>query len=95
MCGGSINDCFGRLTVEHVKEELRMGIRAPSDLLHCIALCEGHSENGARGGAQWNTRKENREAMRNYLSHVNRPVVPPLTETELWHAYRNTVAEDE
>ena len=29
----------GYLTVEHVKSELRMGKRAPSDLAHLIALC--------------------------------------------------------
>jgi hypothetical protein len=28
-----------RLTVEHVKDDLRMGVRAPSDLGHLVAMC--------------------------------------------------------
>ena len=38
--GGTIMDCFGRLRVEHVKREPRMGRRG--DLL--ISLCQGHTE---------------------------------------------------
>jgi hypothetical protein len=30
-----------RLSIEHVKDELRMGVRAPSDLAHLVALCFG------------------------------------------------------
>jgi hypothetical protein len=30
-----------RLSIEHVKDELRMGVRAPSDLGHLVALCHG------------------------------------------------------
>ena len=30
---------LGRLTLEHVKSELRMGKRAPSDAAHLVTLC--------------------------------------------------------
>ena len=29
------------ITVEHVKSDLRMGVRAPSDLAHTVLLCAG------------------------------------------------------
>jgi hypothetical protein len=63
-------DCAGRLTLEHVKSALRMGKRAPSDMAHLVALCEGHTEGGARAGYQWNTDKRNRERVRAYLEGV-------------------------
>lgn len=28
-----------RLTVEHIKSELRMGVRAPNDMEHLVTLC--------------------------------------------------------
>ena len=30
---------FDRLTLEHVKSDLRMGVRAPNDMEHLVALC--------------------------------------------------------
>lgn len=68
--GGTFMDCWGRLTLEHVKSELRMGIRAPSDAAHLVTLCEGHTEPGRRAGYQWNTDKRNRVLVREYLSDV-------------------------
>lgn len=59
--------CFGRLTLEHVKSELRMGRRAPSDEGHLVTLCEGHTEAGARAGRSWNTMKTSRSMVRAYL----------------------------
>ncbi len=70
--GGSAMDCFGQLTLEHVKDELRLGIRAPSDEAHLVTLCEGHTENGRRAGYQWNTAKPNRIAVRAYLEEATR-----------------------
>lgn len=35
-------DCGGRLTLDHVKDEPRMGVRAPSDAAHLVSLCENH-----------------------------------------------------
>jgi hypothetical protein len=32
-------DDWGRLTLEHVKDKLRMGKRAPSDPAHLVVLC--------------------------------------------------------
>jgi len=40
--GGSFMDCGGRTTLDHVKDEPRMGVRAPSDMAHLVTLCEGH-----------------------------------------------------
>ena len=33
------SDDIEKLTIEHVKDKLRMGRRAPSDASHCLALC--------------------------------------------------------
>lgn len=63
--------CRGRTTLEHVKAELRMGVRAPSDLDHLVSLCEAHTENGMVGGSQWNTRRESRALVRAYLAAQN------------------------
>jgi hypothetical protein len=68
--GGSVMDCWGRNTLEHVKDELRMGVRAPSDMAHLITLCEGHTEPGMKAGRSWNLNSENRVAMREYLRKV-------------------------
>lgn len=65
--GGSAFDCAGRLTVEHVKRNLRAGRRAEPVLECLITLCQGHTEPGAKAGYQWNTAKVNRAAMRAYL----------------------------
>lgn len=61
--------CWGRLTLDHIKTEPRMGKRAESDPGHLVSLCEGHTENGARAGHQWNT--ANRHLLRRYLSTVD------------------------
>jgi hypothetical protein len=73
LLGGSVMDCWGRLTAEHVKDELRMGVRAPSDMSHLVTLCEGHTEPGRRAGYQWNTAKDNRARVRDYLAHIESP----------------------
>lgn len=39
---GSVK-CFGGQTVEHVKDDLMMGRRAPSDERHLVACCWGHN----------------------------------------------------
>ena len=52
-----------RLTIEHVKSDLRMGLRAPSDRKHLIALC-GAANTGAPS-------KADRQAFRAYLARVN------------------------
>lgn len=52
-----------KLTLEHVKTELRMGVRAPSDRWHLIALCAG-----ANVGVP---SKVERQAFRAYLAKVN------------------------
>ena len=40
--GGSVMDCGGRDTLDHVKDQPRMGKRAPSDMAHLVTLCEQH-----------------------------------------------------
>lgn len=44
--GGSRLDCAGRLTLDHVKDQPRMGKRAPSDLQHLVTLCWHHHLDG-------------------------------------------------
>lgn len=34
--------CYGRYTLDHVKDESRMGKRAPSDERHLVVLCLYH-----------------------------------------------------
>jgi len=58
--------CWGRSTLDHIKDQARMGLRAPSDETHLVALCEGHTEAGARAGYQWNT--AHRPELRVYLA---------------------------
>lgn len=55
---------FDRLTLEHVKSDLRTGVRAPNDLAHLVALC---------GYANVNVpTKTQRALFRSYLSEVTR-----------------------
>jgi hypothetical protein len=51
------------LTIEHVKRELRMGVRAPSDLRHCVSMCWA--------GNLGPPTKDQRQAIRAYLEEVN------------------------
>lgn len=51
-------------TVEHVKSDLRMGVRAPSDLEHCVAMCAWANVNVPS--------KDQRQAMRAYLLELER-----------------------
>ena len=56
--------CRGRHTLDHVKDQPRMGKRAPSDPAHLVTLCEAHHlENG------WAT--SHRPELRAYLREVN------------------------
>ena len=66
--GGSAADCWGRLTIEHVKAELRSSVRAESIPSRMVSLCQGHTEDGRRAGFQWNTNAENRSKVRAYLA---------------------------
>lgn len=56
--------CSGRLTLDHVKDEPRMGRRAPSDAAHLVSLCEWHHL-----WTGWAT--SHRPALRLYLAQVN------------------------
>ena len=56
--------CRGPLTLDHVKSEPRMGVRAPSDMAHLVTLCTWHHlESG------WAT--SHRPELRAYLEGVN------------------------
>jgi hypothetical protein len=57
--------CSGRITLDHVKWELRLGKRADSIAMCLVSVCEGHSENGAKAGHQWNT--ANRDLERKWI----------------------------
>lgn len=52
-----------RLSLEHVKSELRIGRRAPSDPRHLVALCYALNDRVPS--------KAEREAFRSYLARVN------------------------
>lgn len=62
--GGSYLDCWGRLTIEHIKDEPRMGVRGTK----AVTLCEGHTEPGMKAGWCWNLDRRNRELVRGYLA---------------------------
>lgn len=62
--GGSFMDCGGRTTLDHVKDEPRMGVRAPSDMAHLVTLCEQHHL-----WTSWAT--SHRPELREYLRRVN------------------------
>ena len=64
-----LGKCFGRWTIDHVNEQSTRGKRAPSDLGHCISLCEGHTEPGMKAGFIWNT--AHRPQIREYLKGAN------------------------
>lgn len=61
--------CSGRSQIEHVLEQSRMAKRAPSDLAHCVALCENHTEPGMKAGRVWNL--SHKADLRRYLAQVN------------------------
>lgn len=56
------DECRGRLTLDHVKSEPRMGKRAPSDLAHLVTVCEHHHLDG------WAT--SHRPELRQYLREI-------------------------
>jgi hypothetical protein len=56
------DECRGRLTLDHVKDQPRMGKRAPSDPSHLATICEHHHLDG------WAT--AHRSMLREYLRTV-------------------------
>lgn len=60
-------ECSGRLTLDHVKEELAMGVKAPDDEAHLISLCERHHVE-TQAGANWAT--SHRDLERAYLARL-------------------------
>jgi hypothetical protein len=58
-------NCWGRSTLDHIKDQPRMGKRAQSDSDHLVSLCQGHTEDGRKAGYQWNT--AHRYDLRDYL----------------------------
>jgi 5-methylcytosine-specific restriction endonuclease McrA len=59
----ALGDCDGRLTLDHVKDQPRMGKRAPSDMAHLVTLCWHHHL-----GSGWAT--AHRPELRAYLQRV-------------------------
>ena len=55
------DECRGRLTLDHVKDQPRMGRRAPSDMAHLVTICEHHHLDG------WAT--AHRPELRGYLRY--------------------------
>lgn len=71
--GGSYLDCWGRDQIAHVKDEPRMGRRAPSDMAHLVTVCDGHAEPGMKAGYVWVTDRQNIARMREYLASFSDP----------------------
>ncbi len=65
-------NCWGRWRIEHVKTNARIGKRAEPDMDHLMAVCQGHSEDGMRGGAVWVT--AHRPEERDYIARANEVV---------------------
>ena len=42
LLGANPADCRPPLTLDHVKDQPRMGLRAPSDRRHLVSICAGH-----------------------------------------------------
>ena len=57
--------CWGPWHLDHVKTDLRMGVKAEDEPDKLVDLCAGHDERGARAGFQWNT--AHRAEERKYL----------------------------
>ena len=60
---------LGRMTLEHVKDQLRAGRRAPSDPVHLLTLCYGTNVNVPS--------KELRAGFRAYLREVDEAIEDP------------------
>ena len=67
---GAETPCWGRLTIDHVKAQLRMGKRAEPRPDRLVSICEGHTEPGMKAGISWNATKANRAKVRAYLEEV-------------------------
>jgi len=65
-----LGTCSQRLELDHVKSQLRIGKRAPSDRYHLVTLCDFHHR-GMKAGSVWATSKVNREKLRMYLEWIN------------------------
>ena len=68
--GGSRHDCWGRDTIAHVKKEARIAKRAEPQLNRLVTVCQGHMEDGMRGGYVWVTDQKNIIKMRDYLRDI-------------------------
>jgi len=60
---GLYHECQGGLTLDHVKDQPRMGVRAPSDMAHLVTLCRYHHIDTG-----WAT--AHRPALREYLRTI-------------------------
>jgi hypothetical protein len=62
--------CSGPWHQDHVKDDPKIGEKAPDDEDHLISLCATHDERGMRRGHQWNT--AHRAEERKYLQDRRR-----------------------
>jgi hypothetical protein len=60
---GARDECSGRLTLDHVKDQPMMGKRAPSDPAHLVTICWHHHLDG------WAT--SHRPELRAYLRSLS------------------------
>ena len=68
-----LGTCWGEWHQDHVKDDPKIGEKAPDDIWHLVNLCAAHDERGAKAGFQWNT--ANRDGERSYLRQ-HRPERP-------------------
>lgn len=78
---------LSRLTIEHVKTDLGMGVRAESNLRHLVALC-GHANIAVPS-------KDERAAMRAYLERLEGPDVDRSRPWERIRRVRAAVDQEE
>lgn len=65
----SSSECWGRTTLDHVKPDPRMGVKAEDIPEQLVSACQGHTEDGMKAGHQWNT--AHREEERDYLRRAH------------------------
>ena len=74
---GASLTCHGRITLAHVKDAPRMGVRAESGAgigrRHLVSICEGHAEPGMKAGYIWVTDAVSIGLMRRYLVEKEGP----------------------
>lgn len=65
-----LGTCSGPWNLDHVKDDPKIGQKAPDDEDHLVSHCATHDERGMKRGHQWNT--AHRSEQRKYLQDRRR-----------------------